>query len=282
MREDRPCPARVAQAPAAQARCASAGSSTITNTSVKNRSTAGRNVAASVNARAVVALREHAAIAGAARSSSASERLLGGLDERRATTRVGDLARRQLARDVLDALEERGELREVGGAANRPAAPRADAAPRAARGRHRLRLQHRVDLVAAIAALLEHVRNRSDAKARKSALGAATSADANPAAAARHERVEPNRAVDAADLRQVHQDLDAPCACRRSPNGSREPVGRSPAANKPTSVSSLSASDTAAHVTPRRRRAARASAARPPRRRSAGTGSRWPSRRASG
>ena len=40
-----------------------------------------------------------------------------------------------------------------------------------------------------------------------------------------------------------------PCACRRSPNGSRDPVGRSPARNRPTSVSSLSASDTHAHVT---------------------------------
>ena len=40
-----------------------------------------------------------------------------------------------------------------------------------------------------------------------------------------------------------------PCAWRRSPNGSRDPVGRSPARNRPTSVSSLSASDTAAHVT---------------------------------
>ena len=39
-----------------------------------------------------------------------------------------------------------------------------------------------------------------------------------------------------------------PCAWRRSPNGSRDPVGRSPARNSPTSVSSLSASDTAAHV----------------------------------
>ena len=40
-----------------------------------------------------------------------------------------------------------------------------------------------------------------------------------------------------------------PCAARRSPYGSREPVGRSPAANMPTTVSSLSASETAAQVT---------------------------------
>ena len=40
-----------------------------------------------------------------------------------------------------------------------------------------------------------------------------------------------------------------PCAARRSPYGSREPVGLSPAANRPTIVSSLSASDTAAQVT---------------------------------
>ncbi len=39
-----------------------------------------------------------------------------------------------------------------------------------------------------------------------------------------------------------------PCAWRRSPNGSRDPVGRSPARKSPTSVSSLSASDTAAHA----------------------------------
>ena len=40
-----------------------------------------------------------------------------------------------------------------------------------------------------------------------------------------------------------------PWAARRSPYGSRDPVGRSPAANMLTTVSSLSASDTAAHVT---------------------------------
>ena len=39
-----------------------------------------------------------------------------------------------------------------------------------------------------------------------------------------------------------------PCAARRKPYGSRDPVGRSPAANMPVTVSSLSASDTAAHV----------------------------------
>ena len=40
-----------------------------------------------------------------------------------------------------------------------------------------------------------------------------------------------------------------PWAARRSPYGSREPVGFSPAAKRPTSVSSLSASETAAQVT---------------------------------
>ena len=41
-----------------------------------------------------------------------------------------------------------------------------------------------------------------------------------------------------------------PCVWRRSPNGSREPVGRSPAIEqRRRCVSSLSASDTAAHVT---------------------------------
>ena len=53
-----------------------------------------------------------------------------------------------------------------------------------------------------------------------------------------------------------------PCACRRSPNGSRDPVGRSPARNRPTSVSSLSASDTHAQVTRGRRRAPPPSAPR--------------------
>ncbi len=41
-----------------------------------------------------------------------------------------------------------------------------------------------------------------------------------------------------------------PCACRRSPNGSRAPRGRSPARNRPTRVSSLSARATAAQVAP--------------------------------
>ena len=40
-----------------------------------------------------------------------------------------------------------------------------------------------------------------------------------------------------------------PWAARRSPYGSRDPVGRSPAANMLVTVSSLSASETAAHVT---------------------------------
>ena len=65
---------------------------------------------------------------------------------------------------------------------------------------------------------------------------------------------------------------------RRSPNGSRDPVGRSPARNRPTSVSSLSASDTAAQVDARRRRAPPTAAPRRPRRRPAGSGGRSPSR----
>jgi hypothetical protein len=42
--------------------------------------------------------------------------------------------------------------------------------------------------------------------------------------------------------------LSSPCAWRRRPNGSREPVGFSPALNSDTSVSALSAIDTAAHT----------------------------------
>ena len=50
-------------------------------------------------------------------------------------------------------------------------------------------------------------------------------------------------------LGQIDEDLEHAVRRRRRPYGSREPVGFSPAANSPTIVSSLSASETAAQVT---------------------------------
>ena len=63
------------------------------------------------------------------------------------------------------------------------------------------------------------------------------------------------------ELIAIGEDFDDALRGRRSPKGSREPVTFSPAQNKPTTVSSLSASDTAAHVVAAAR-AARGSAAR--------------------
>ena len=120
--------------------------------------------------------------------------------------------------------------------------------------RGRARREHGADVAAIGAALLEDELRAARAGTRSSVgpdlVASAAQRVALPA------RLVASSASSGTRRRMPGQRLGVeracrrmPCAWRRSPNGSRDPVGRSPARNRPTSVSSLSASDTAAHVT---------------------------------
>ena len=128
-------------------------SSAMTNTSVKNRSTTGRSAGDIGERLAIVRRARRLLDPRPARVELGEERQLGGLGERRAVERR---VRLELARDVLDALEEHGERLEVLGAAHAAAArpPRAGRASGTTSLPPRDRAAH--DLVR-VAALLECV-----------------------------------------------------------------------------------------------------------------------------
>ena len=197
-------------------------SSAMTNTSVKNRSTAGRRPAISVNACAIVGARRRRLDARPARVERGEQRQLGRLGQR-ARDRAAPCAFSSRAM-FLTRLNSTASAWKSSDAAHAPAAPPRRAAPAAARRRRRptrRRARPRPE-----AALLEReahalVRERDDGVGVSAS--AASAAEAPVGAQPARPRRPSSRSIPASSGRSI-RIRTMPCICRRSPNGSREPV----------------------------------------------------------
>ena len=89
-------------------------------------------------------------------------------------------------------------------------------------------MRHRADVAHIAAALLQHEATRSTMKAQNVVgLGRRLPRRQPSVIAGRPARPR----IEAGEFRQIEEDPTIPCAARRNPKGSREPVGRSPATN---------------------------------------------------
>ena len=170
-------------------------------------------------------------------------------------------------RDVLHPLERRGELLELGVSGElRQHLQHAPRFERADRGQRPAR-QHGAHVAHVVAALLQHVASGARRETPSAPRSPSSSGDALESGGGRIERADRRPHPSPVSSGRSTSIRNRPCACRRRPNGSREPVGARPPTNRPTSVSSLSAIDTAAHVTAPAPSCARlgGASARPPR-----------------
>ena len=161
--------------------------------------------------------------------------------------RSSGVVRLQLAGDVLDPLEEDRQRLEVFRASH--ALQRLGNAQRAQRTSVTCRRDGPADDFARIAALLERVAHALVRERDDGVIARGLAAAAKALVRRGHEMLDAELAVDAGQLGQVHQDAHdarASGGAGRTDRASRSPSRRR--SYSPTTVSSLSASDTAAHV----------------------------------